>query len=258
VPGVVKFDGGDIGEVLRLNQNWVMYTPTPPVESGWLSVVGYEATSAAAEGEEDEEAHAVDLLAALRTDVWEWSETAAVEEALSGTPAVPALLYKSSRWEKMVENYLKLVHRPGSERGWGCAAGGVRERSARLGTLARWFCQQWCGKPPFCFHYLMKNRSRLPRQTRDKHLGNWNKKAFLGGRDTHHQSAARLDRVVVGVAYTKNAYSPAAAAAAANPRIDDGWQVRTDKANTCSRHKQTPYYTPHDILSHLTCAALNG
>ena len=62
----------------------------------------------------------------LRTGKWSWSEPAAVEEALSGIPAVPALLYKSSRWEKMFENYLKLVHKPGSEHGWGCAAGGKR------------------------------------------------------------------------------------------------------------------------------------
>ncbi len=76
VPGIVKFDGGDIGEILRLNQNWVMYTPTPPIESGWLSVIGYEesaAASASSSPGEKVETRAVDLLAAcvyaLRTSV---------------------------------------------------------------------------------------------------------------------------------------------------------------------------------------------
>ena len=56
---MVKFDGGDIGEVLRLNQNWVMYTPTPPRESGWFTVVGHELPEGGA---------VADLLLALRTD----------------------------------------------------------------------------------------------------------------------------------------------------------------------------------------------
>ena len=62
VPGIVKLDGGDIGEVLRLNQNWVMYTPTPPVESGWVSVIGYEENVASRQSEDLAEARAVDLL----------------------------------------------------------------------------------------------------------------------------------------------------------------------------------------------------
>jgi hypothetical protein len=188
VPGVVKFDGGDIGEILRLNQNWVMYTPTPPRESGWVSVIGYEESAAGDFGPrpgEEVVPRVVDLLAAcvyiprtavptiatapylccfliqlprsrwshhscndygsdsalmlcsdtirmrpscgsLRTGHWTWSDPAAVEEALSGIPVVPALLYKSSRWEKMFENYIKLINHPGTEPGWGCAAG--RER----------------------------------------------------------------------------------------------------------------------------------
>lgn len=67
VPGIVKFDGGDIGEVLRLNQNWVMYTPSPPMESGWFSVIGYEVnTSGGATSSPglQEEPRVVDLLAA--------------------------------------------------------------------------------------------------------------------------------------------------------------------------------------------------
>ena len=145
IPGVEKLDGGDVGEILRLNQNWVMYTPTPPRESGWFSVVGY------AEGASDAgpaaDLQAVDLMAALRTDVWEWSDdpSATIELAMAAVPPVPAELYPSSRWEKMFENYLKLVHKPGSERGWGCAAGGEKMRDARLGTMARWFCGRWDG-----------------------------------------------------------------------------------------------------------------
>ena len=69
----------------------------------------------------------------------------------------------------MFENLLKLVLRPGSERGWGCAAGGAPERDLRLGgtrpsrsradsprffdtdgcgagALARWFCGQWSAR----------------------------------------------------------------------------------------------------------------
>ena len=40
VPGVSKVDSGDIGEILRLNQNWVMYSPPPPLRSGWWRVTG--------------------------------------------------------------------------------------------------------------------------------------------------------------------------------------------------------------------------
>eukprot|EP01043_Picozoa_sp_COSAG02_P056809 COSAG02_NODE_6795_length_3358_cov_3.158638_1_plen_293_part_00 len=65
VPGAVKFDGGDIGEILRLNQNWVMYTPTPPRESGWVSVVGYEESGGSGPRPGEEVVpRAVDLLAA--------------------------------------------------------------------------------------------------------------------------------------------------------------------------------------------------
>lgn len=76
----------------------------------------------------------------------------------------------------MFENYLKLVHKPGSERGWGCAAGGEKMRDARLGAMARWFCSRW----------------------QDFHSGD-------------PEGPAKLGRVVIGVAHVSNAYSPAAA-----------------------------------------------
>ena len=60
LPGVVKLDSGDVGEILRLNQNWVMYTPTPPRESGWFTVVGHELPEGPGA--------VADLLLALRTD----------------------------------------------------------------------------------------------------------------------------------------------------------------------------------------------
>lgn len=70
------------------------YTPTPPRESGWFSVVGY----AAADVDHAVDLQAVDLMAALRTGVWEWSDdpSATIELAMSGVPPVPAELYPSS------------------------------------------------------------------------------------------------------------------------------------------------------------------
>jgi hypothetical protein len=36
----LNFVTGNIGEILRLNQNWVMYSPSPPIKSGWFRVSG--------------------------------------------------------------------------------------------------------------------------------------------------------------------------------------------------------------------------
>lgn len=69
------------------------------------------------------------VVAAWWVGRWEWSAPPS-----SALPIVPALLYRSSRWEKMFENLLKLTLRPGSEPGWGCAAGGAPERDLRLGA----------------------------------------------------------------------------------------------------------------------------
>jgi hypothetical protein len=69
---------------------------------------------------------------------------------LRGQPDWPdnaAHLYRSSRWEKMFENYGALI-RGDQHVGWGCAVGGAQWRDRRLHALAQWFCAAWAREQP--------------------------------------------------------------------------------------------------------------
>ena len=89
-----------------------------------------------------------------------------------------------------------------------------RERDARLGTLARWFCSQWDAQTV--------GSSTAPAATEQIGAGQREGKQ-REGKQREGQSSGRLGTVVVGVARTANAYSPDAA----DRSIDDGWQVCT-------------------------------
>lgn len=74
-----------------------------------------------------------------------------------------------------------------------------RERDARLGTLARWFCNEW--------EVQRAGGSATP--------------TSLDKIDISPPSFGRLGTVVVGAAYVKTAYS----SDVADRSIDDRWQV---------------------------------
>ena len=112
VPGVRKVDSGDVGEILRFGQNWVMYTPSPPTDDGWWVVSGH-ALQPAAGGLAAPKVKAFDVLAALRGDGWaawpgRWGAwRGALQHVPTASHTAYTLLYRSPRWEKFFENYGK-------------------------------------------------------------------------------------------------------------------------------------------------------
>ena len=136
-----KVDGGDVGEFLRFNQDWRMYSPQPPRDGGWWAVRGRWNQTA------------VDVLRGLRHGVWLPEEA----DAEATVPRVPSLLYRSWRWERYMSNLGKTAGRTewlprggparfveGPLRGRrGCAAGDNFEATERLAWLGAYMCSQW-------------------------------------------------------------------------------------------------------------------
>jgi len=153
-----KLDGGDVGELLRFSQDWVMYSPQPPLDGGWWAVRGAWSNGTA------EERVVVDMLRGLRDGVWVEEATGGGEEGEQQQVEVPSLLYRSWRWERYLTNMGKMAGRRawlpregsgsrsfgeggsggGALRGRrGCAAGNNAEATERLEWLAAYLCARW-------------------------------------------------------------------------------------------------------------------
>ena len=87
---IAKHDGGDIGELFRISQFWVMYSP-PPIASSQMYVIGYQ----------DEE-HWVDVLQGFKTGKWTWQHNSMADIDLQYSTLETVV---SPRWERALDEW---------------------------------------------------------------------------------------------------------------------------------------------------------
>jgi hypothetical protein len=84
---VTKPDNGDIGEALRINQMWVMFSPDPPPTSGWVVAEGTLSDGTS-----------IDMLHAIKNSFH--PDLSHHQPASYEPPATPAYVYRTFRWQK--------------------------------------------------------------------------------------------------------------------------------------------------------------
>jgi len=98
---VPKWDNGDIGEALRINQYWVMFSPDPAPSTGWMVVTGaVQNGSGSSTGPvAAKRTQQVDLLRAVRG---RFHPDSMFHGAVTDRPLgyLPAYSYKTFRWQK--------------------------------------------------------------------------------------------------------------------------------------------------------------
>ena len=101
---LVKPDGGNVGEALRIGQNWIMFGPEPPVECFTWSIRAAvaRAPGEGVTGEGVAGGATIDVLAALRTNRWhgERIESTDVLGAPEAETAGQSYPFVNHRWER--------------------------------------------------------------------------------------------------------------------------------------------------------------
>lgn len=87
---VPKVDNGDIGEALRINQYWVMFSPDPAHSTGWMVVSGH------VDGSDD----SVDVLRAVNAHFGRLNLPLQKPQYERTIGDLPAYRYKTFRWQK--------------------------------------------------------------------------------------------------------------------------------------------------------------
>lgn len=111
VGALSKPDGGDLGEALRINQWWVMFSPEPSRTGTWTEIRGSPGD--------------VDLMAAIRVGL---DRPAAARAAAGAGRTATAYTYKSLRWQKYIDEAVK------------------RGKRRRIEQLSRFLCRKWRGE----------------------------------------------------------------------------------------------------------------
>eukprot|EP01065_Artemidia_motanka_P011599 TRINITY_DN16283_c0_g1_i1.p1 TRINITY_DN16283_c0_g1~~TRINITY_DN16283_c0_g1_i1.p1 ORF type:complete len:496 (+),score=132.66 TRINITY_DN16283_c0_g1_i1:79-1566(+) len=121
-------DGGNVGELSRMNQGWNMFSPGPPTHGDWWVMTGTT-----------EDGVAVDMLRWIRDGSAPLPVSGAVNESLYVRPECASHLYRNFRWER----FLSVTStRVGEEKffqgrvsgigGWICRSSPVRLRDVNL------------------------------------------------------------------------------------------------------------------------------